>query len=228
MAAAATTVQVTATWPRCRELQWHLCSHHQTLGQGRAWPTVPRVPPGVLRPALLAAKSGWPSRAAPRCSPLAISCAAQPLTVPVPALSRERVLPPCSQHRDPWGREKTGFLSPWRIEQCKDNIICNHQHYLCPVEPSLPPLPGLEGPCTDPAQGWWLGCCVQGSHGCWDAAHCLPPPSMRHTCSSGCHTIRVSFPLYLKEKPSCLLVPLFHESLLSLPHCVCLPSAGSA
>ena len=43
MAAATTTVQVIATWPRCRELQWHLCSHHQTLGQGRAWPTVPRV-----------------------------------------------------------------------------------------------------------------------------------------------------------------------------------------
>ena len=34
MAAAATTVQVIATWLRPHGLQWHLGSHHQTLGQG--------------------------------------------------------------------------------------------------------------------------------------------------------------------------------------------------
>lgn len=40
------------------------------------------------------------------------------------------------------GHGKTGFLSLWRIKQCKDKVTCNHQRYLCPTEPSLPPLPG--------------------------------------------------------------------------------------
>lgn len=59
-------------------------------------------------------------------------------------------LPTCSQHRD----SGEGFLFTRRIEQCRDNVICGHQHHLCPADPSLPPLPGLEGPCTDPAHSW--------------------------------------------------------------------------
>lgn len=53
-------------------------------------------------------------------------------------------LPMCCQHRD----SGEGILFPRRTEQCKDNVICGQQHHLCPSDPSMP---GLEGPCPDPA-----------------------------------------------------------------------------
>lgn len=71
-----------------------------------------------------------------------------------------------------------GFLFHRRLEQC------HNQHHLCPADRSCALILLTAGD------------------------RCFPLASVQHTHSSGCHTRRVSFLLYLKCKPSCFLVPL--------------------
>lgn len=172
MAAAAISVQMIATCPRPTD-----CSGISApIIKPAAGMSVARGPQGATRRSATSpdgSKMWLAMMCPPACGPLAITCAAWPLAVP--ALSRDRVLPPCSRHQGPWGREKTNFLSPWRIEQHKDNIVYDHQHYLCPAEPVPRCLhcQGWRGHALT-AGGWGAGHRVSVGAGTQPTASLLP------------------------------------------------------